>query len=1059
MAGPRDELIEHLVGVGAEMGEPRQVQLPLKTATIYGPAGMGKTTLANLVYEMIGSKFDSRAFVSVPPGGNTTEVLARIFEQVAADTSVPVASTEASMEEHLIDIISNFLKDKRYLVIIDDIWNWKEWEVIAKSLPENNLGSRIVGTTSINEVAKKLCKDLHGPNALLHKLLPEWKNKKGWAYKIDNVDITTQMIVMKANLLAEGFDYEHPIVHMCDGTPLAVCCMLSAVAEERSKQALQGIHPKACDVQDKIQKQVMQNGIQNTPGFEPLVESFQLALDDVPHHMLKTCLLFSSIYPDGHNFVKKDLVIRWISEGFVYAEGEANGYFEELVNRGFFMQSVCSELGMHPMMRNFLGWKSRQDNFITCSSEITPSYNNTCRVRRLCIYNSPCGSRDGAEDPLSLLDWYHIQSLIVYEYIERVPFEKLERVRVLDLCWINRLLDHELKDICGLVRLRHLLGFERVHRIRQVPPEIVRLQCLETFETGGDEFTPLAGFIGDLQQLKTLVLRSSAMKELPREIARLQQLETLDISGTPITHVPKEIGSLQELKTLDISGTPITQLPKEIGSLQQLKTLDISDTPITQLPKEIGRLQQLNILDISRTPITQLPKEIVKLQHLEHLLMSGTQVVKLPREIVALKELKRLILGKSITALPLEVCALVELPDCIVEALNKSNLISVLASEMLSFKPSDFREDGGGGIVVGAKQMHIPRWIKEHFNDLSMLDVRICKLDEEGLKILREMPHLWKLTLRFEVVPTEPVVIGSQGFANLKILTVDSRMPRVTFQKGAMPKLSNLTFEFQFYNGQPNKDPVGTNHLSGLWRIDFVCNQDWYPGGGDSKCIRATIDMVTKEVRDSTSRSYGPILYVCGRKEAINLPVEMEEAMSSVAGETEDEIGHRILLWKEAQEQRRRTGAIMEKKEMISRVCETEHAIYPTIDSFITQAQELSSSVLCVGDRKEDMEMMSRAGETTTEHEIWPTIGSLIAEAQEHSSYDRKEDTGLPTSHPPPLEMGRPPRFYSESDNDIPIMYPVELLLCGKIKRKEHTRRRGAVAKVDKGEEEEHRRS
>ncbi|KAM0862433.1 hypothetical protein ACQ4PT_045267 [Festuca glaucescens] len=110
MVRPRDELIQHLVGED----ETTPVELQLKTAFIHGPAGMGKTTLADLVYEAIGDKFHSRAFVSVTPGVNMSEVLTRILQELAPNSSVPVAGTKAATEEHLINIISNFLKDKRF---------------------------------------------------------------------------------------------------------------------------------------------------------------------------------------------------------------------------------------------------------------------------------------------------------------------------------------------------------------------------------------------------------------------------------------------------------------------------------------------------------------------------------------------------------------------------------------------------------------------------------------------------------------------------------------------------------------------------------------------------------------------------------------------------------------------------------------------------------------------------------------------------------------------------------------------------------------------------------
>ena len=112
----REKLIEHLVGEEAE-SSPQ-----LKMASILGAAGMGKTTLARLVYEGIQDKFQARAFVSVSSTRNMTEVLDSILLQIADlrpdNTGVPLAGTkEATTEKHLTDTISNFLKDKRWAYV------------------------------------------------------------------------------------------------------------------------------------------------------------------------------------------------------------------------------------------------------------------------------------------------------------------------------------------------------------------------------------------------------------------------------------------------------------------------------------------------------------------------------------------------------------------------------------------------------------------------------------------------------------------------------------------------------------------------------------------------------------------------------------------------------------------------------------------------------------------------------------------------------------------------------------------------------------------------------
>nr|XP_045087731.1 disease resistance protein Pikm1-TS [Aegilops tauschii subsp. strangulata] len=716
-------------------------------------------------------------------------------------------------------------------------------------------------------------------NKLYIRMNPEWnRGNRKWLHALVEKDLAAWM---KLDMVGEGFDCDHPIVHMCGGVPLALLCMFSAMRMVREEQEQLGVHVKACDAQDMIEKQVKRSGIQNTPGFEPLVESLQLGYADLPHHMMKTCLLNCSIYPQNH-FHRDQLVMRWVAEGFTYKVDEAVGYFEELVERELLMQvNDGSTYKLNSMMQNFLRWKSQEDNFITYSSDMTSAY--PCRIHRLCIDKHPGddGSLEGV-DPFSGLDWSQIRSLVVFEDAERLPFEKLARVRLLDLQFKTALGDHHVKDICGLLRVKHLFGLEGVG-ISELPPEIGRLHYLETLNVSNTSISKLPHEIGRLKKLKNLyVSHSPRIRELPREIGDLQHLETLCIFATDIRELPRDIGRLKKLKTLnhrfrdlpreigdlqnleslDLSGSKgMTSLPREIGKLQRLKTLKACWTWITELPREMGNLQNLETLDlIYSRGLTGLPREIGNLQNLEQLLLSATGVVKLPREIGRLKKLKTLKLSETIAVLPWEAGQLSELegvPECIRKAWKNSDFVSELAGEILSIEL--VRWDGDPkGLIVGTKHMHIPQWIKDHFNDLGSLDIRICKLEEEqDLKILREMPKLQHLTLRLEAVPRKPIAISAEGFPRLHRLYVDSRVPPVIiFQEGAMPRLFELRFEFQFYGGPPppaNKEAqLGIKHIRYLLSVEFICSQEWYGGAEESRspCMSAMIDVVRKEAQE-----------------------------------------------------------------------------------------------------------------------------------------------------------------------------------------------------------------
>jgi ATPase subunit of ABC transporter with duplicated ATPase domains len=103
----RDELIQKLIG------DDKASKKQLKTMSIVGFGGLGKTTLTKSIYDKIKAQFDCVAFVPVGQNPN----LKKIFKDILYDLDKRIFSNIHNTEKDeriLIDELREFLADKRY---------------------------------------------------------------------------------------------------------------------------------------------------------------------------------------------------------------------------------------------------------------------------------------------------------------------------------------------------------------------------------------------------------------------------------------------------------------------------------------------------------------------------------------------------------------------------------------------------------------------------------------------------------------------------------------------------------------------------------------------------------------------------------------------------------------------------------------------------------------------------------------------------------------------------------------------------------------------------------
>jgi hypothetical protein len=102
-----------LVGLEKEEEDLIGLLTRYEMVCILGHGGMGKTTLADLVYHAA-AKIQCRAFVSLHPNPNMTEILSTILRQVTNGAVPGGSGTEPATEQNMVTDISISLPEKRY---------------------------------------------------------------------------------------------------------------------------------------------------------------------------------------------------------------------------------------------------------------------------------------------------------------------------------------------------------------------------------------------------------------------------------------------------------------------------------------------------------------------------------------------------------------------------------------------------------------------------------------------------------------------------------------------------------------------------------------------------------------------------------------------------------------------------------------------------------------------------------------------------------------------------------------------------------------------------------
>ncbi|RVW30624.1 Disease resistance protein RPP13 [Vitis vinifera] len=153
----RPPVVEESDVVGIEDGIEEVKQMLMKEETrrsvvsIVGMGGLGKTTFAKKVYNQrdVQQHFDCKAWVYVSQEFRAREILLDI-----ANHFMSLSEKEKEMREsELGEKLCEYLKEKKYLIVMDDVWSSEVWSRLRSHLPEAKDGSKVLITTRNKEIA------------------------------------------------------------------------------------------------------------------------------------------------------------------------------------------------------------------------------------------------------------------------------------------------------------------------------------------------------------------------------------------------------------------------------------------------------------------------------------------------------------------------------------------------------------------------------------------------------------------------------------------------------------------------------------------------------------------------------------------------------------------------------------------------------------------------------------------------------------------------------------------------------------------------------------------
>ncbi|XP_050152668.1 disease resistance protein RPM1-like [Malus sylvestris] len=528
--------------------------------SVVGMGGSGKTTLVANIFnnENVKRHFDCYAWITVSQTFVIEDLFKNLIKQFHQGRKEEVTAQLDSMSyKELLEMLSAYLKSKRYLVVLDDVWDIKLWQEIKIPLLNRHHGSRIMLTTRKKDIASYSFEVESRPieiEPLGNNEAWELFSKKAFS-TYDNKSCPPEL---------ESLAWK--LVDKCEGLPLAVVTLGGLMSSKRSSSEWRSVYNS------------LNWHLTNNPMLEPMSSILLLSFNNLPNR-LKPCFLYCGLFPEDYLIKRNRLIRLWIAEGFVEPidgvtlEEVAEGYLVELIVRSMLQveKNEARGLGackMHDLVRELALSTSKKEKF--GATYVGREIVDKAEIRRLSIQTTE-------REINSCTGMSELRSFLVFGALKKLP-SGFKLLRVLDL---------------------------EGAPIDRFPDELVYLFNLRYLNLKGTLIEELPESIGRLRNLQTLNIRDSKIKALPKAICKLVNLRHLImhrytgdhysfiyVNGTKPASDLSKLQKLQFLRCVESEGKII----KGIRNMTQLTNLGITNVKASDEMDLCDSLQKLELL-------------------------------------------------------------------------------------------------------------------------------------------------------------------------------------------------------------------------------------------------------------------------------------------------------------------------------------------------------------------------------------------------------------------------------------------------------------------------------